>query len=100
MEKNARDNSEVRLEAIENKLDQQYAFLRQQFGDIDLAGNKVEGKVSEQIRVLSERVAIQNGRVKKLEERNIFLDGSAKIVGILFTAGIAVLTIVAMWPRK
>ena len=71
------------MEEITGNIAQIKNYLENQFGGIDLAGNKVEGRVTEQLRLLNEKVHIQNGRVTKLEIKNARLAGALA----LFTIG-------------
>jgi hypothetical protein len=89
-----RRKNDVYLKSIEDKidgaikdLDKSYNFLKVQFGDIDLAGNKVEGEVSKSIRLLTEKVTIQNGRIGKLESDRDQIRGAATFATILISLG-------------
>lgn len=91
-----RRKNDIYFKTIEDKIDRTYDFIRGEFGDVGLNGEKIEGRTSEKIRLLSEQVTKQNGRVSKLEKRNIFLDGAAWLVGALVTfAGVLV-----FWVKK
>lgn len=78
-----RRKNDIYLKTIEEKVDNVYNFLKTQFGSVDLAGNKMEGETSKSIRQLSEKVAIQNGRVGKLEEFRDRISGALILVGSL-----------------
>lgn len=97
---NTRRKNDIYLQAIEKKVDRVFAFLCQQFGDIDLAGNKIEGKVTTGLRELNEKVSFQNGRVTKLEERKIFLDGMVKLAAIIGATIISAGTLIVMIIKK
>jgi hypothetical protein len=88
------------FEILDRKIDRVYDFLKVQFGDVDLAGNKVEGKMNEALRELKDQVIVQNSRIEILEKNNEKLAGSAWIIGILFTAFIGLGTLIILWIKK
>lgn len=89
-----------RESSLEFKIDRLHTAFCREFGDEGLNGEKIEGNTAKNIRLLGERVSIQNGRVTKLENRNIFLDGSVKVVSAIFAGVIGIGTLVVMWIRK
>lgn len=88
-----RKNRPIELDVLISTTENIRACLAREFGDKDLVGNRIEGNVSRQLRELNEKVTIQNGRVGKLEYRNVSFDGGFKLAAILFSGTIALTSI-------
>lgn len=95
-----RRKNDIYLEVIEKKIDRIDDFLRHQFGDTDLAGNKIEGTINKEIRLILENIVNHEHRLAKLETRNTFIDGSVKLASLIFAACIAIGTLVAEYFRR
>lgn len=71
-------------------------YIEHQFGSVDLAGNAVEGRITEALRHLNEKVAIQNGRVKKLEASKTYIIGACAAITGMFGL---VITIIMLFKK-
>lgn len=76
------------------------SYIENKFGGSDLAGHSVEGEVPKALRELNEKVAIQNGRVGKLENTRIYwgawLLGATGVVGMFVSA----ITLYLTWFKR
>lgn len=85
-----------KIKEMADKLDHILSFLKGEFGDADLSNNIIEGRTKKEIRELKERVAIQNGRVFKLEKWQWMTIGGGCVVTVLIT----ILGIIPLWFAK
>lgn len=95
-----RRNSDTYLKTIDEKTERSYALLRGEFGDIGINGEHIEGRTSKALRELKEDGLLQNSRIAVLEKKSQRLEGSAWIIGILFTAFIGIGTLIIIWIRR
>ena len=82
----------VQYEEIKKITQKLYNCLEQEFGGTSLNGNPLEGNVNTKLRELSNdvsalnsKVAIQNGRVGKLELWQARVFGAVGVIGIIFS---------------
>lgn len=91
-----RRKNDIHMEDIEKKVDSVFNFLKGEFGDEGLNNEKIEGRTTKKLRIMDEKITVQNGRLAKLEARNMFLNGSAWVIGALVT----LIGIIILWIKK
>jgi hypothetical protein len=65
---NPRRKNDIYMVALESKVDQMFAFLRGEFGDEGLNGEKIEGRTTKTLREIVTQAKLTNGRVTSLEQ--------------------------------
>jgi len=76
------------------------SYIEKQFGGVDLAGTPVEGDVTRQLRELNQKVAIQNGRVTKLEHSKLYWVAYSLGVGGTIGLIISAVSLYLTWFRN
>lgn len=98
MEERRRGMEELKqsLSDVIKKVDHLQSYIESEFGGHGLNGQATEGNTTRQLREISTRVAIQNGRVSKLENWRSYVIGIGGACGGILT----LLTLLVAWIKK